>query len=277
MKNTMKVLCVLLAAAMILSFAGCAKTEETQKAESGKVEAIKKAGKLIMGCSPDFPPYEFIDMTTGKDVIAGFDVELGKAIAEKLGVELEIQTTEFDGIVGALTTGNIDIGLSGMNITPERLEQVDFSDEYYYATQKLVIRKADAEKFKAIADFSGSKVGAQMGTTQKDLVESEFVAAGAEGLYQPMIETLVLELKMGNTDALVLDEPVAEAYVKLNDDLMITEIELPSEESGFGVAIQKGNSDLAEVINEVIAELKDNGKLDEFFVNAVELAAQQGE
>ncbi|AFS78257.1 ABC transporter arginine-binding extracellular protein ArtP [Gottschalkia acidurici 9a] len=266
-KRIKKVLALALTGAMVLSFSGCSSEGGKDKAEVNSLEAIKERGKLIMGTSPDYPPFEFKDKN--QDVV-GSDVEIAKEIAEDLGVELEINEAQFDSLIPVLQSGKTDIIMAGMNETPDRKKEVDFSDIYYTGEAVLVINKKDVDKFKSLDNLKGKTVGAQLGSipesiARKELKESEVISIGT-------VSDLVLQLKGNKMNAVIMDDIVAESYVKNNSDLtIINGIVLKGEEAGFAVATQKGQKDLMREINKTLKRLKDEGKLEKFLEEAMEL------
>ena len=133
-------------AALMVIFPVVAGGAKDSKAVSS-LEKIKASGKIILGTSADYPPYEFHALVDGKDTIVGFDIELAKEIAKDLGVELEIKDMSFDGLLAALVSGNVDMVISGMTPTEERRQNVDFSEIYYQAVHGAVIRVADEAKY----------------------------------------------------------------------------------------------------------------------------------
>lgn len=239
--------------------------EATSEGKINQVEEIKAAGKLVMGTEAGFPPFEFLVLKDGKEEIKGLDVSIMQAVADKLGVELEIQNLDFDALIPEMQSGKVDVIAAGFSIDEERAKVVDFSDPYAEVTQKVVIRKEDLETYTSIDSLKGKQVGGQKGSVQEDVVtevmpESELLALGKVG-------GLVLELKTGRIEALVLESVIAESYVKANPELAIAEIELPTPVEEYAVAVPK-NSDLLDVVNEVLAELKESGELDQMNVEA---------
>lgn len=212
--------------------------------------------KLIMVTEAGFAPYEFYD---GEEIV-GVDVEIAKKIAEKTGKELEIKDTDFDSIINEVKTGKADFAAAGLSITEERLEEVDFSVEYAVSKQVIIVKnESEAE---SIEDFNGKKVAVQLGTIA-DLVLSD---------ENPEIELVqhkkyllaVEDLKADKVDAIVLDSLPAEEIVSKNPELKILEKELLTDK--YGIAVQKGNTELLETINEVLQELMDNNKIEEYTV-----------
>ena len=212
--------------------------------------------KIIMVTEAGFAPYEFYK----NNEIVGVDVEIAKKIAEKLGKELEIKDTDFDSLINEVKTGKADFAAAGLSITPERLEEVDFSVEYAVSKQVIIVKKDnDAE---TIEDFNGKKVAVQLGTVA-DLVLSD---------ENPEIELVqhkkyllaVEDLKADKVDAIVLDSLPAEEIINKNPDFKILEKELLTDK--YGIAVQKGNTELLNDINAVLKDLMDNGKIQEYTV-----------
>jgi polar amino acid transport system substrate-binding protein len=199
----------------------------------------------------------------------GFDIEIAKAIAESIGVELEIVDMKFDGLLPALTTGNIDFIVAGMVASEERKESVDFSVPYYVAQQRFIVKAEDAQTLTTPADFEGLKIGAQKSTIQEGIALDKFASSEYIGLSK--ITDLILELKNDKVDGLILAEPVAKAYVSQNSDLFLAE-EILGQEDGVAIAIDKGNEDLVEEINTILTKLIDDGSIANFIAEATALA-----
>ncbi|MPQ42596.1 ABC transporter substrate-binding protein [Clostridium tarantellae] len=267
---------------MSLSLVACggseAKTEGIEqtstKVEVNKdVQRIKDKGKLVVGLSADYAPYEFHKIIDGKDEIVGFDVEIAKEIAKDLGVQLEIKDMDFNTLVGSLPAGKIDLIISGMSPTPERAEAVDFSDIYYTATHGILVKAENKDKYKTLDDFAGKKIGAQMGSIQADLAKNEIKNVDLKLLSD--VNNLIMELKSGKIDGLAVELPVAEMAMKGNTDLILSTPQLEDNEGGSAVAIKKGSKGLVKQVNETIKRLQDSGKIDEFVVKAQQLAHEQ--
>ncbi|AHC15979.1 ABC transporter substrate-binding protein [Salinispira pacifica] len=233
------------------------------------VEAIQQRGKLILGTSADYAPYEFHTIIDGKDTIVGFDIEIAKVIAADLGVELEIQDIGFDGLLQALNSGKVDMVIAGMTPTEERKKSVDFSDVYYVAQQSVLVRTEDADTYTSIDALAGEPVGAQLSSIQEGLVKDEMPDSRLVALGK--IPDLVLELKNEKVEALVVEQPVANGYVQANDDLAISPIQIGDVEGGSAVAVRKGSDELLERINETLQRLMADGSIDRFVAEANEL------
>ncbi|QEK12662.1 transporter substrate-binding domain-containing protein [Crassaminicella thermophila] len=270
-----KLLAILLMACMVFAFAGCAKEKSSADESVSKLDEIKKSGKIVVGTCADYPPYEFHKEINGKDTIVGFDIEIAKAIAEEIGVELEIKDMKFDGLLPALVANKIDFIAAGMNPTEERAKSVDFSKVYYSEEQRILVKKEIADKIKTKDDFKGLKVGAQKATIQEELALG---LKGAEVKSLSKITDLVLELTNNKVDGVVLVKPVAEAYAKQNKDLAVLDLDLNTEneeDSSVAIAINKGNKDLVEVINKTLDKLISEGKVDQFITEATKLADEE--
>lgn len=268
MKKTFtKIFSVILLITLVFSLAACGK-KQTSEPET-KLEKIKEAGKIVLGTCADYPPYEFHKQVDGKDTIVGFDIEIAKEIAKDLGVELEIKDMKFDGLLAALQTGNIDFIVAGMVPTEDRKQSVDFSEIYYKAVQSVVVRTEDKDKLTTIDSLKGLKVGAQKSTTQETIVQEQMKDSQLKSLSK--ITDLVLEIKNKKIDALVLELPVAQAYVNANEDLVVSQVEVENKDKGSAIAIAKGNEDLLEIVNKTLEKLVTAGSIDEFVADANEL------
>lgn len=285
-----KLLSLMLVLALVLSLAACGTTEqkpaETKPAEGtptettvkNKLESVKESGKLIVGTSADYPPYEFHALIDGKDTIVGFDIEFAKAIGEALGVEVEIQDMDFTAVLTGVETGLIDVGIAAINPDPVRDETMDFSDIYFKSTYTVLINKNSVEDYKSLEDLNGKMIGAQLGTVQEEMANSQIQDAQVVALAK--ITDLVLQLKTGLIDAIVVEVPVADSYAKQNDDIVtVPEIDFSDSgmEGGSVVVAANGETELLAEINKVIAELQAQGKFEEWYTEAVELADAQNE
>ena len=212
--------------------------------------------KIIMVTEAGFTPYEFYE---GEEIV-GVDIEIAKKIAEKTGKELEIKDTDFDSIINEVKMGKADFAAAGLSITEERLEEVDFSVEYAVSKQVIVVKNESTAK--SIDDFKGKKVAVQLGTIA-DLVLSD-ENPEVELVQHKKYLLAVEDLKADKVDAIVLDSLPAQEIVDKNPELKILEKELLTDK--YGIAVQKGNTELLKEINEVLQELMDNGKIEEYTV-----------
>lgn len=248
------------------TFLGFAEPGTDAKKELSKIEQIKKAGKIVVGTSADYPPYEFHLLNDKDGDLVGIDIDIAKVIAEELGVELEIKDIIFSKIFSALESGQIDIGIAGLSPTEERKKKALFSDIYYQAIQSIVIRTENAEKIKTIEDLRGKKVGTQKDSIQEDMAKTQIV--GAEFVVRETIEELEIILKKGLVDAIILEKPVAESYVRRHKDFMTIQCEAFDNLLGSAVAVKKSDVDLLKEINRILKKLIKENRIAEFVENA---------
>ena len=242
--------------------ASAEKTEAASAAEETKQAAEKTEGNtavktvtpgsLIMCTNAEFPPYEFHN---GNEIV-GIDVEICNAIAEKLGLKLEIEDIAFDAIIPEIVSGKADLGAAGMTVTEDRKQNVDFSDSYAHATQVIIIRE-DSD-IAGPDDLKGKLVGVQQGTTG-DLYVSADLGDDAVERYSKGMEA-VQALTQSKVDAVIIDGETAKQYVKEVPDLRILDESYTDEE--YAIAVQKGNTQLLDAINTAIGELKKDGTFD---------------
>lgn len=225
-------------------------TAEASEEATGGAEAA--GGTLVMATNAEFPPYEYYE----DGDIVGIDVEIAKAIAAKLGMELQIEDMAFDAIIPAVTSGKADFGAAGMTVTEERQRSVEFTDTYANSNQVAIVKEdSDITGSDALA---GKIIGVQLGTTG-DALATEIKDATVER-YNKGLEA-VQSLTQGKIDTVVIDQATAEAFVKKTEGIKILEEKMSEEE--YAIAIKKGNMELVEKMNEAIKELKEEGKIDE--------------
>lgn len=258
--------------------------KDSAEKEVSALEKIKASGKIILGTSADYPPYEFHALIDGKDTIVGFDIDLAQEIAKDLGVELEIKDMSFDGLLAALVSGNVDMVISGMTPTEERRQNVDFSDIYYQAVHGAIIRVADAEKYgNDPASLKDVVIGAQRGAIQVGIAKSQIKGVDAANMdnNHPLVKELgtlpdlVMEVKNNKIEAVIAELPVGAAYVKKNSDLTLALYSFTDDEGGSAVAVKKGSQDLVDAINATIARLIAEDKINQFVGEASLLADSQ--
>ena len=286
-----KMLLLALSAAMLLTvLTGCgssetaapqdeqateAQAEEQPAAEASTLlEQIKAKGKLVVGTEAQYAPYEFKDLDAN---FAGCDMWLAQQIADSLGVELEVVDMAFDGIIPAVQSGQVDLGIAAFTNTPERAEEIDFSDLYETSAQLLIVKAGNADTYSTKESLVGLKVGAQKGTIQSQLIQSALPESELFELEK--YPALALEVQNGNIAGLVVDQAVGEALVaSSNGALEVSNFTFTAEEASFGksVVIAKGNEDLVAVVNEVINKVTADGSYQKAYDEAVELAASLG-
>ena len=247
---------------------------EESAAPAGLVDSIKAKGKLVVGTEAQYAPYEFKDLDAN---FAGCDMWLAQQIADKLGVELEIVDMAFDGIIPAVQSGQVDLGIAAFTKTPERAEVIDFSDLYETSAQLLIVKTGNADVYSTKEALAGQKVGAQKGTIQSQLIQSAL--PDSELFELEKYPALALEVQNGNIAGLVVDQAVGEALVSTsNGALEVSNFEFTAEEASFGKAavLAKGTEDLMAVVNEVIDKVTADGSYQQAYDDAVELAASLG-
>ncbi|HAR4529179.1 TPA: ABC transporter permease subunit [Staphylococcus aureus] len=231
-----------------------------------KWEKIKERGELRVGLSADYAPMEFEHTVNGKTEYAGVDIDLAKKIAKDNNLKLKIVNMSFDSLLGALKTGKIDIIISGMTSTPERKKQVDFSDSYMMTKNIMLVKKDKVNDYKDIKDFNNKKVGAQKGTEQEKIAQTEIENASITSLSR--LPDVILALKSGKVEGVVVEKPVAEAYLKQNPKLGISNVKFNEEEKDTVIAVPKDSPKLLSQINKTIKEVKDKGLIDKHMTNA---------
>ncbi|MBC2580870.1 transporter substrate-binding domain-containing protein [Clostridium sp. DJ247] len=273
-KTLKKLIAFSLVVGTLATFTGCGNKNNggntaQNNSQSEVMQRIKKNGKLVIGTSADYPPYEFHKSINGKDEIVGFDIEIAQQIAKDLGVQLEKKDMKFDGLLAALNEGKVDMVISGMTPTPERAKNVDFSNVYYTAVQTIVVRTADKDKIKSTNDLNGKKIGVQKGSIQEDIAKEQ--VSGAQAIALGKISDLMLALKSNRIEAAIVESPVAVSNINANKDLVISDIKLNTEEAGSAVAIKKGTPDLVQEVNKTLDKLKKDKSIDKFVTDATNL------
>lgn len=265
-----KLSALMLALIMSLSLMACGQQSDDQNNEQGGEES----STLILGTSADYAPFEFMYADeNGEMQYAGIDVFAAQYIADEMGKELKVENMSFDYLLTSLAKGDYDMVMAAMEPTEERLVSADFSDPYYTDIPPMILVKADsAEQYATLADFAGKSVGAQTATTKEAIVTDEMEGANLVSL--SLVTDLVNELVYGKIDAVVLDGAVAQEYANSNSDLAIA---AASDELGaaapYCVAVAKGDpKGLLPAINEAIAKMQSENKVEDFIAQADELS-----
>jgi polar amino acid transport system substrate-binding protein len=220
------------------------------------VSCAQKSDELVVATDAAFPPFEYIEEES-KEII-GFDIDLMNAIAEKANLDIVYKNVAWDPLLAGMADCQYDMAISAMTITEERAEQFSFSDPYINAGQ-IVVVQIDNETIAGPDDLSGKNVGAQIGTT--GAMEIEAIEGTTLKVYDTY-ELAFLDLVNGQIDAVVGDYPLAVAFVSQNADSLKLVGEVFTDEN-YGVAFCKGNTELIEKVNTALAELKDEGFIDE--------------
>ena len=277
MKNGLvkKIAAVAAAAVLAMSMAGCGAGASNSSNSAGQnaLEKIKANGKLVIGTSADYPPYEFHATIDGKDEIKGFDIDIAQAVADDLGVELEIKDMDFDGLLVALQGDKVDMVFAGMTPTDERKKNADFSDIYYTATHRFILRSGEEGSVKSFDDLKGKKIGVQKGSIQEGIAKENFDEANIKSLAK--VTDLVLDLKNNKVDAILIEEGVAKINCDKNEGISMSDFVVTDEDGGTAIAMKKGESELQAEVNKSINKLKDGDKITKFVSDANDLAAEQ--
>lgn len=257
-----KFLSLLLASVMCLGVVGCGgssssseETTETAAASSGEASvATSQEGKLIWGTNAAFEPYEYME----GDKVVGIDAEIAEAIAAKLGLEAQAENMDFDAIIPAVTTGKVDLGLAGMTVNEERLNNVNFSDPYVEAGQAIIVKEGSG--ISTVADLAGKVIGVQKGTTGDEYVSDEANEVGAASVERfsngpDAAQSLVTD----KIDAVVIDNEPAKKLVENSTGLVKLEENLTSEQ--YAIAVSKDNTELLDAVNSALKEMQDSGEL----------------
>ena len=237
-----KVISIMLAVVMVLSFAACGSTTNTDTS----VE------KLQMATNAAFPPYEYKE----GDAYAGIDIEIAEKLAEKLGMELVVNDVEFGSIIGGVQSGKYDMGIAGMTVTDERLESVNFSTSYATGIQVVIV--AEGSDIATIDDiYNGKTIGVQQDTTGDIYASDDF---GSDNVirYKTGADA-VQALVSGKVDCVIIDNEPAKSFVAANEGLKILETEYAVED--YAIAIAKENTELLDSINAALAELTEDGTI----------------
>lgn len=294
MKNMNKVFAGLMAAGLLLT-TGCASTssnsssstsdwytgpgydklyEELGKADvdlskaDGKLKDILDKGQIVLATSPDYPPSEFVD-DQGND--KGSDIMLAQYIANSLGVDLKVETMDFNAVLTAVDTGKVDIGISGFGYKADRAEQFELSHGYQSSSaaahHTLLVPAEKADEYKSLADFSGKKIDTQANSLQEMYVTDQIPDADLQKV--STLDQAILELQTGKIDAIALDSTTAKNYAETSDGMFVSvyekngvEFDLSqyADESGNVAAVKKGETSLIDAVNQVIDSLATSGK-----------------
>ena len=233
--------------------AGSSAAQTVDWESSERIQKIKDAGKLVLGTSADYPPFEFHTEIDGADTITGFDVLLAQKIADKLGVELEVVDMSFDNLLMSLDRGDFDIVMASLTPTEDRMKAVDFSEPYFYGSQVVVVRAEDADKYTTTESLKDCPVAAQKGAIQVPIANE--IAGESKVVQLVKVGDMINELKAGKVEAVFLDNIIAGGYAAVHDDLVMADIGIEYESNGNCVACKKGDAEMVACVNEVLAEL----------------------
>ena len=256
---------------LALATAACSKKEEpaaSGPAAAGELAGLLKDARLVVPgkltvCS-DIPyaPFEFTDKS-GKGQLTGFDVELVRAMSRQLGASVDFKTTPFDAIIPSLAAGNCDLVASATTITEERRQKVAFTQAYFDADQSLLIRAADRERYKTLADLKGKTIGVQSGTTGENYAKAH-TPQGAKVKDFPGADDLFNALTSGDIDAVLQDFPVNKyRALQAGEQFAVTETFKTGEQYGFAVA--KDNGKLVAALDAALTKVRESGGYDSLY------------
>ena len=272
-KNTLKKITaltlVLIMALFTLTACGSNDADADSDAANGQTEEMTT---LIFGTSADYAPFEFMYPNDDGDMVyGGIDVSTAQYIADYMGVELQTENMSFNNLLTALNKGQFDIVLADIEATDERKEAADFSDPYLTElAPQFLVKKENADQYKSYADFEGKTIGAQSATTKLNIV-NEIPDVNAVAL-QSVLD-LIKEVSYGKVDAILVDGSVAQQYQASNDDLVALSFDELGTSADVCVAVAKGDpKGLLPKINEAIAKMKEENKIEEFKEDANALA-----
>lgn len=221
-------------------------------------------GVLTVGSDTAYPPFEFIE----GDQVVGFDIDLIREIAQRLGdgLEIEVVSADFDTIFTALAAGRFDVVISAVTITGERKQTVDFTDPYFHADQSLAVREEDAGEIEGVEDLEGRTVGVQRGTTGEDCARNALEEPGLVAEVRSF-ETVVdafTDLSAGGVDAILNDFPTSKRVVEQRRGLAI--VQMIRTQERYGIAVSKDNPNLRVAINDALDEIRTDGTYRELFL-----------
>ena len=259
-----------------LAIAGCGDNSKPSGAsstqESKLMQTIKQRGKLIVGTSSGYPPYVFVDADSPDKKVIGLDIELCKQIADKLGVQMEVQDMGFSALLSSVTSGKVDIAVGGVNPTPEREKAMAFSDIYLPTEQKLLVLKKNEHLYKDMADLDGKTIGAEKSPTQETTAQS---IKGANVIGLSSVPDAILQLKNGKLDGIVVEGVVAKQYLVFNDDLALADVQFQGAKKVSAVELPKGSDDVLKVINGIIKQDTESGQFDKWVDEYSKIAVEK--
>lgn len=253
-----KLTAMLATAAMAVTLlAGCGGGNEAPAGSAAaSAGAESSSDVVVVGTNPTFAPFEYQD---DEGNMVGFDLDLMTAIGEDQGFDVEFQSMEFDALIGALTSGQIDVAAAGMSIDPKR-NNVIFSDPYMDASLGIMV--AEGSDIKSADDLKGKTISAQIGTTGADMVNEMEEAGDAKAKLLDNYNTCIQDLTTGGCDAIIIDIPVAQAYLKDHPEGVVLVGE-PYAADYYGITVAEENQEMMDKINTGLANIIENGKFEE--------------
>lgn len=237
-------------------------------ATDNSLTKVQKKGVLVMGTSPDYPPYEFQATVHGKTKVVGMDVAVGEKIAKDLGVKLKVKSMSFDSLLVALQTGKVDMVISGMNPTPARKKNVDFTHLYYQGGYSIVINKSDKGIYQDKDSFKGKTIGAQTGSTMYTESKKQTTNTTVKGMTS--VSDLILALQSHKIAGVAMEKPSAQAYVANNKQLAMipSNFDLSADDTSAAVAFKKGSTALVTRVNHSVDQIKNQDLVNKSYLPA---------
>ncbi|WP_018702658.1 transporter substrate-binding domain-containing protein [Anaeromusa acidaminophila] len=238
--------------------AGCGSDKPT--AQKSRIDEIKQKGKLILATG-NYRPFEYHDEKTNK--IIGYDIDVAEAVAKKIGVPLEVQEMQFTSLIPTLQNGQADLVIAAMYITDQRREVVDFAEPYMDTGMVLVTMK-NKTAINSVNDLAGKVVGVKTGATSEKVAQ-DIKAKGIDFEIKSYKETVdyLLDMENGRLDASINDLLNQLEYNKTHPDVRI--VGDPFTKASLGIAVKKGDKELADVVNAVLKDMKQNGEADKLY------------
>ena len=241
------------------AFAGCSSTDETASNDN---TAANNSSDLIMGTNAAFVPFEFVTSNGLVGEFDGVDVVIASKVAEKLGKNLKIEDMEFEGLIASLSSGKVDFVAAGMSITPDRQQNVDFSDTYYTATQVMLVSNTNTDITSSEDLKNGKTVGVVLGYTGDSVVTESLQIPEDKIVRANRAVDIAQDVVNGKLDAVVMDKTTGEAIAE-KTGLKVVEDAAAFEQEEYAIAVKKGNTELLETINSVLAEMKANDEIEQ--------------
>ncbi|WAW15196.1 transporter substrate-binding domain-containing protein [Peptostreptococcus equinus] len=272
-KGLKKLLALSLVAVMAVGMVGC---WSDKYADTDALDQIKKNGKIIVGTSPDYPPFEFLVSEGGKSKVVGADIDMAQKLADKMGVKLEVKTMDFDALIPALQAGKVDAVITGMSPNEQRKKSVDFSEIYFKGENGVLVAEKNVNKIKSEDELKKMKLGVQKGSTQETYLKDTLKLKDYKAL--TAVPDLAMDLKSGKLDAIVLNSKVAKINEGKYEGIKVANVKLTGggEEEAMAIAVKKGNNaKLIKMLNDGIKELNKSGEYDKILANAVEMVSKE--
>lgn len=277
-----KLVLLMMSLGLVLSMVGCAAKEE-QVEKKSRLEEIKDRGYLEVATEPYFAPYEFIDSSKqGDDKFVGCDMEIAKAIADDIGVELKIVPLEFSAVLASITDGKYDLAISALAYTPERAKNMEMSNSYYDDENSegygFLVKDENKNRFNTTESYEDAVIAVQSGSLQELLVNDQIPKCKQIKLVSSTTDGFLM-VSEGKADAAATSIETAELYAKANGGVTIAnEFRFAEDDriSGAKIGIPKGETELTDKVNEIIKKLQDEGKIEKWVDEYKEYAGKLG-